>query len=148
MPAKSDVEEFHGKKMTGFTVTKGAVISRGLAIFRATTGRIFPLQATLAFTPLRITGALKTADKTRASHFSIFRATTRGSVLKRTRLRRKWMYRPSGRDPFGHLLFMRGEKRKRGMKGGEDRSGKLHRPSDEWRQLPGKKNPFLVLISF
>jgi hypothetical protein len=89
MPAKSDVEEFHGKKMTGFTVTKGAVISRGLAIFRATTGRIFPLQATLAFTPLRITGALKTADKTRASHFSIFRATTRGSVLKRTRLRRK-----------------------------------------------------------
>jgi len=41
MSAKSDVEEFREKKMAGFTVAKGAVMSRGLAIFRATTAGFF-----------------------------------------------------------------------------------------------------------
>jgi len=69
------------EKNNRYVVTKNAVIFRGIAIFRATMDRIFPFRQRSFSALLKITGALKTADKTRASHFSIFQ-TRRGKCFK------------------------------------------------------------------
>lgn len=60
------------KKNGGLVVAKDVVILRGPGDFSSDDEPDFSLQTADAFTPLRITGALKTADKTRVAHFSSF----------------------------------------------------------------------------